>query len=84
MPKLSYSSETVGCGATIELDSTEICIVSIARSGVLVQSHKKGIFLGGLRGAKLYSETDIYKATKTALALAACIQSHPSPSRTRF
>ena len=77
MPKLSYSSETVGCGATIELDSTEICIVSIARSGVLVQSHKKGIFLGGLRGAKLYSETDIYKATKTALALAAM---YPEPS----
>jgi hypothetical protein len=35
------------------------------------------MFLGGLRGAKLYNETNIYKATKTALALAAM---YPEPS----
>ncbi|MGP0059165.1 MAG: hypothetical protein ACLPID_07755 [Beijerinckiaceae bacterium] len=77
MPKLVYSSETVGCGATIELDSTEICIISVAQSGVLVRSHKKqsqkwilGRLLGSFYGSKIYNQTDVYKAAKTALALA--------------
>jgi hypothetical protein len=38
MPKLLRSSETSGCGATIELDSGEVVFVSIAQTGVLVRS----------------------------------------------
>ena len=37
MPKLLRSSETAGCGATIELDSGEVVYVSIAQTGVLVR-----------------------------------------------
>ncbi len=34
MPKLLRSSETAGCGATIELDNGEVVYVSIAQIGV--------------------------------------------------
>ena len=43
MPKLVYSSEKLGCGATIELDSGDTCMISVAQSGVLVRSYKKGL-----------------------------------------
>ncbi len=45
MPKLLRSSETVGCGATIELDNREVVYVSIAQTGVLVRKWDKN---GGL------------------------------------
>ena len=38
MTKLLRSSETAGCGATIELDNGEVVYVSIAQTGVLVRS----------------------------------------------
>jgi len=41
MPKLLRSSETVGCGATIELDNGEVVYVSIAQTGVLVRKRHK-------------------------------------------
>jgi hypothetical protein len=44
VPKLLYWSEKVGCGATIELDSGEVCLVSVAQAGVLVKARKKGRF----------------------------------------
>jgi hypothetical protein len=73
MPKLLYSSETKGCGATIQLDSKEICIVSVAQTGVLVRSYRDGFLghlLGSFVGPLLYNEKNVYKATKTAMALA--------------
>jgi hypothetical protein len=36
MPRLVYSSEKHGPGATIELDSNEVVVCSIAQVGVLV------------------------------------------------
>jgi hypothetical protein len=71
MPKLVYSSEKHGCGATIELDNQEICLVSVSPSGVLVRS-SRGRFrriLVGSFGAILYNEKDVFKAAKTAAAL---------------
>ena len=36
-----YSSETVGCVATVELESEDICIISVAQSGVLIRSYRR-------------------------------------------
>ena len=76
MPKLLRSSETVGCGATIELDSGEVISVSIARSGELVTlaRHKsdgpmKRLFGRGFLGQTLYNESHLYKNAGTALTL---------------
>jgi hypothetical protein len=74
MPKLLRSSETMGCGATIKLDSGEVVYVSIAQVGVLV---RKSDMSGGLIktlmsnffGAKLYNESNVYKNAQTAQAL---------------
>lgn len=78
MPRLVYSSEKFGSGATIELDSGEICIVSVAQTGVSIRSHKKGMFLGSFRGPILYRERNVYAAAKTALALSS-ISRAPNP-----
>ena len=74
MPKLLRSSETAGCGATIELDSREVVYVSIAQIGVLVRlwDMKGGLiktFLSNFFGPKLYSEYNVYKNAQTAQAL---------------
>jgi hypothetical protein len=75
MPRLMRSSETVGCGATIELDSGEVISVSIAQS-VLVSlawhrqdSLMKRLFSRGLYGQKLYYEVHPYKNAGTGLML---------------
>jgi hypothetical protein len=39
MPKLVFSSEKHGCGATIEVDSQETCLVSVSQSGVDEPNH---------------------------------------------
>jgi hypothetical protein len=72
MPRLTYSSEKLGCGATIELDNNDICMISIARSGVLVRSCKKDYWsrvFGSFFGPILYNEKNIYRAAKTAAFL---------------
>jgi hypothetical protein len=74
MPKLLRSSETFGCGATIELDNAEVVFVSIAQTGVLVRSITWG---GGLikklmsnfTGPTLYNESNVYKNAEVAQAL---------------
>jgi hypothetical protein len=48
MPRLVFSSEKVGCGATIELDNGDTCMISVAQAGVLVRSYKKGFWSGVL------------------------------------
>jgi hypothetical protein len=70
--ELLYWSETIGCGATMKLRSDEICMVSVARSGVLVKASRMGRFRRrsvGFFAAVLYNEKDVYKAARTALAL---------------
>jgi TPR repeat protein len=74
MPKLLRSGETVGCGATIELDNREVVYVSIAQTGVLVRRWDKNggpikSLLSNFFGPKLYSEGNVYKNAKTARAL---------------
>jgi hypothetical protein len=76
MPKLLRSSETIGCGATIELNSGEVISVSIAQSGVLVTLawHKrdgllKKLFGRGFFGRTLYNESHTYRNAGTALTL---------------
>lgn len=67
MPKLIFSSETMGCGATIRLDSGEEIMVSIAKVSVRVRSTKG--FLRSFFGATLYEEKNVYKNVQTGLSL---------------
>jgi TPR repeat protein len=74
MPKLLRSSETAGCGATIELDNGEVVYVSIAQTGVLVRKWDMNgglikSLLSNFFGAKLYNESNVYKNAQTARAL---------------
>jgi hypothetical protein len=90
MPKLLRSSDTMvglgadwkptlavvlrGCGATIELDSTEVVYVAMAKGRVLVRFwDMKGGFIkstiNNFSGPKLYDESNAYKNTRTARAL---------------
>ena len=74
MPKLLRSSETAGCGATIELDNREVVYVSIAQVGVLVRKWDMSggqikTLLSNLFGPKLYNESSVYKNAQTARAL---------------
>jgi len=82
MPKLRFSSEKRGCGATIELDSGEVVIISVAQTGVLVRKVEvRGllkIVLSNLFGVKLYSETDVSTNAKVAMHLAAQFEDQPS------
>jgi len=69
MPRLVYSNEKFGCEATIELDSEDVCMISVAQAGVLVRSYRKGFFtavFGSILGATLYNEKNVYLAAKTA------------------
>lgn len=81
MPKLLRSSETVGCGATIELDNGEVVYVSIAQTGVLVRKwDMHGGFIKSLLsnffGPKLYNESSVYKNAQTAQALSLIYPEH--------
>ena len=64
--KLLYHSEGLGCGATFELDDKNKCMISVARSGVLVKSYP-GRF--SFFGSILYNEKNVYRAGRTAVAL---------------
>jgi hypothetical protein len=73
MPKLIFSNEKIGYGATIELDNGDVCMISVAQSGVLVRSYRKGFWssmIGSFFGPVLYRESNVYRATETAMALA--------------
>jgi hypothetical protein len=72
MPKLVFSSEKAGCGATIELDNGETCLISVAQTGVLVRSYKKGFLsgiVGSFLGPVLYNEKKVYLVAETAASL---------------
>jgi hypothetical protein len=74
MPRLVYSSEKVGEGATIQLDSRETVICSIAQTGVLVYLYdaKRGLvgrIMSSIWGARLYKQGGVYKNAQTAQAL---------------
>ncbi len=64
--KILYHSERLGCGATFELADKNKCMISVARSGVLVKSYP-GRF--SLFGSILYNEKNVYRAGRTAAAL---------------
>jgi hypothetical protein len=69
MPSVIYfadpSNRRPGRGATILLDSGERCIVSLARTSVLVKARSMWF------GAVLYKEENLYNAARTAAALTA-------------
>jgi hypothetical protein len=81
--KLLYSSETIGCGATLELGSKETCLISVAQTGVRVKAYRRGGRFGqfwiGLFGAIIYEERNVYKAAKTAAALDALFPKRAVP-----
>jgi hypothetical protein len=74
MPMLLRSSETAGCGATIELDNKDVVFVSIAQTGVLVRliDLKGGLIrnlMSNWLGPTLYSEKNVFKNATTAQTL---------------
>jgi hypothetical protein len=73
MPRLVYSSEKHGQGATIELDSKEVVVCSIAQKSVLVYLYNNKSLIGSIIsnfwGARLYNQRDVYKNAQTAQAL---------------
>lgn len=72
MPKLLYSSETVGCGAALELDSKETCLISVARrAGVRVKGFRGrfGRLWIGFFGSILYEERNAYKIAQAVATL---------------
>jgi hypothetical protein len=78
MPNLVFSSEKAGCGATIELDNGETCLISVAQTGVLVRSYKKGFLsgiVGSFLGPVLYNEKKVYLVAETAASLSS-MRSH--------
>ncbi len=84
MPKLLRSSETAGCGATIELENGEVVYVSIAQTRVLVRrwDMNGGLIkslLSNFFGAKLYNESSVYKNAQTARALSLMYPEQASP-----
>jgi hypothetical protein len=84
MPKLLRSSETVGLGATIQLDNGEVVYVSIAQVGVLVRKWDMNgglikALLSNFFGAKLYNESSAYKNAQTARALSMLYPDQASP-----
>ena len=84
MPKLLRSSETAGCGATIELDNGEVVYVSIAQTGVLVRRWDMNggsikSLLSNFFGPKLYNESSVYKNAQTARALSLIYPEQASP-----
>jgi len=86
MPKLLRSSETAGCGATIELENGEVVYVSIAQTGVLVRrwDMNGGLIkslLNNFFGAKLYNERSVHKNAQTARALSLMYPEQASPLR---
>jgi hypothetical protein len=84
MPKLLRSSETAGCGGTIELDNGEVVYVSIAQTGVLVRKWDMNgglikSLLSNFFGPKLYNESSVYKNAQTARALSLIYPEQASP-----
>ena len=71
LPKLLYSSETVRCGATLELDSKETCLISVARAGVRVKAYQGrfGRCWIGFFGSILYEEKNAYKIAQMVATL---------------
>jgi hypothetical protein len=73
MPRLVYSNEKHGQGVTIELDSKETVVCSIAQIGVLVFLYNTKSVIGSLLsnfwGARLYKQSDVYKNARTVHAL---------------
>jgi hypothetical protein len=83
MPKLLRSSETAGCGATIELNNKDAVFVSIAMTGVLVRAIniREGFFknlLSNFFGPILYNEKTVYKNALTAQSLSVIFPQHLS------
>lgn len=68
MPKVIFFSDPSngrpGLGATIQLDSGEPCVMSIAPGWVRVKKSRTGLF-----GRTLYNVRDVHKTTETARAL---------------
>jgi hypothetical protein len=84
MPKLLRSSETAGCGATIELDNGDVGYVSIAQTGVLVRKWDMNgglikSLLSNFFGPELYNESSVYKNAQTAQALSLIYPEQASP-----
>src|SRR6266478_4051343 len=71
MPKILYFSEKVGSGVTLQLDSGETCLISVAQTSVLVKGYRGrfGQFWISFFGSILYQERNVHKAAETGVML---------------
>jgi hypothetical protein len=62
--ELLYANERLGSGATLRLDSGEVCLLSVARSGVIVRTYRGrfGRMMVSFFGSTLYEERNASKA----------------------
>ena len=75
---MGYLDSKISCWSRVELSNGDPIFISVAQAGVLVKKSKLGIM-----GAKLYNETNVYKAAMTAKSLHAQITLSDDPSATQ-
>lgn len=72
---IGYSDSKTTCWSRIELLNGDSIFISVAQAGVLVKKSKLGIM-----GAKLFNESNVYKAAMTAKSLNSQIAEYSIPS----
>ena len=72
---IRYLDGKTGCWSRVNLENGDPIWISVAQTGVIVKKSRMG-----LMGAKLYNETNVYNAAKTAQALDAQISEYVTPS----
>jgi len=75
---IRYSDGKAGCWSRVNLENGDPIWISVAQTGIIVKKSRMG-----LMGAKLYNETNVYNAAKTAQALDAQISEYVTPSEMR-
>lgn len=72
---IRYLDGKTGCWSRVDLENGDPIWISVAQAGVIVKKSRMG-----LMGAKLYYETNVYKAAETARVLDAQIREYVTPS----
>lgn len=73
---IRYLDGKIGCWSRVKLENGNHIWISVAQTGVIVKKSRLG-----LMGAKLYIETNVYRAAKTAKALDEQINEYVTPSK---
>jgi hypothetical protein len=72
---IKYCDGKAGCWSRVNIENGDPIWISVGQAGVMVKKSRIGLI-----GAKLYNETNVYNAAKTAQALDAQIRKYLTPS----